>query len=888
MIYRSSRLNYSFIEVQSIEYLVEGDYAVIGSGTGADIFLTDEYVSPKHLKLTFSDETYTVTNISKDKKAVINNRYMSSVPIGKGDTISFFGKSYTFTAKPYLWGLGVFGSFVDDQGRRHSFMSPLRKYIRLSNAFPGDEGKELLNNYYLEIDFKSRMINVFYDKSIILAAVVLFLLAVSLWRYCFDNKKLSAAKTILLFALLLVLLSFSLLMRNGYDTYLKSIDYRSYDYEYLQLNNQSEVFSSQAYQYDTDLRLTIGFTRFKLRVNRDQEMTTLHLEPENNRFFVSSDKHNAIAQSHTVTGYTLPFLPDSGLLPVTQKGQFSRIGDEKLSYTLSVDTICNHFRKYYGFLLLFFIINAVLLVFSRVFRFDYQYIWFFSFILLQGMILLNQYSFFNPFEQHIYHNFVRNLILGVAFCAIIYLFVNFRWFMEIESSIARTPSWGLGNRLKHRLLRVAEWLPFLILGVLIVFYLLELFIGMLFLSLLMIIFIFFFKRIEDIKTRGNLYLLKIGSTDTQPNEPVRSRSTGIIERLVNWRDEGKEGSVGLKYSTYKALMLLIFFFLLLQTIKGDELGFNFLGTNYQFLELFKIIIVFVVIIGYLNHLEGESGKSRFNPMLTWLTLIPVFLMLSLGIADFSPVIIFLAVFYFHWSYHLFSLRHKYRYYILLAPLFLFAGILLIPDFIWFIIILTLFFIVMLFFKVSKIKNKVFIGLTVVIFFSVIGLILLLIFDIIQLPLMGKLVRFHYWSNIWDQGNYQFHRSLNFLQGGDSLPDMRYVPVLKDDMVFSLYLNRFGFWGFILGFIGPMILFLHKAIFFEKYQESHKNWICIQILFLSLLFFIQTFIVLSNVTGLLPIMGQPAPGMSYSASNLIFFFFGIFFIISKLKKELLTS
>ena len=142
-----------------------------------------------------------------------------------------------------------------------------------------------------------------------------------------------------------------------------------------------------------------------------------------------------------------------------------------------------------------------------------------------------------------------------------------------------------------------------------------------------------------------------------------------------------------------------------------------------------------------------------------------------------------------------------------------------------------------------------------------------------------------WQNHWQVSNHQFLESYVFInQDAETIPDMESVPALKDDMIFAWLINRLGIGGLIV-LASVLFLLLIKAHFmFIKAKNENNEWCAWQIVFLTLLFISQMFVSLSNVTGLLPIMGQPAPGLSYTASNLIFFFFGIFALLMQLDNE----
>jgi cell division protein FtsW (lipid II flippase) len=894
-VFYSSGLNYNYIELQEVEAEIEKPNLIIGSSSQADIVFVDDYIASKHARLSFGEHSFTITNISDDKKISVDDTYLNSIPIDKGDTLSVFDESYVFLHKPVLIGIGLFGQVIDKNGNKQIFGNMKQKFMRLNKLF---SESSLASKHYLQVEYISLSWRILHDAIVLLLAalgiIILYLFiknSKSLWLFI-SKREICHTSSLrhLFFAILafIILFSISLLLRNTYTVNIKSSNYQRDDYENLFINNEREQFISKRLGYNTDFNVILGYTNFVLSVKKNETYHTVTLTPSNSRFFFS-DKHPIITNSAKTSQYNLPYLQEDSAIKASGYSDTLKIEQGDKKYEIFVNSIKNYMNKYYLFILYFLLLNVIMLLFSYYFRFDYEYFLLFSFILLQGIIIMEQYSFLHPADFKVYPNFIRNIQLGFAFFSIVYFLLNIRWFIELEDSIDNTSF--VFRKIHFKLIQI---LPLLFFFNLFVFFMFGLFDLILLISMLLITTIFIGKRVFDLKTSGNLVFFKMSYSPVNSESKYDSKCEKTkLDKIRDWQDMAPASSEPIiTPATYKVIMHTIIFTMLLQFIKGDELGFNFLGTNFQFLELFKIVILFVIILGYLNLHKAKSGHA----LNAWITILPIMTILSFLIGDFSPVIIFFIVFCFNALHYLIGKEDNRKYLLLLLPPFLLLGFLAIPYFHYLAFIIFIFFItfqvLIPFLKKYDLKRKYKISFLLIVIF-LLGLLALFFFQVIPLSLPGKvnekLYRFYYWWNPWQTGNYQFLRSMSFLKPSSILPNMRFVPILKDDMFFSLYINRFGFWGFVLGFLVPIGFLLYKAK--ENYQfiydDENRKWLSFQILFISILFFAQNFIVLSNVTGLLPIMGQPAPGLSYSGSNLIFFFFGSFFLLVKMKKEFLS-
>ena len=101
----------------------------------------------------------------------------------------------------------------------------------------------------------------------------------------------------------------------------------------------------------------------------------------------------------------------------------------------------------------------------------------------------------------------------------------------------------------------------------------------------------------------------------------------------------------------------------------------------------------------------------------------------------------------------------------------------------------------------------------------------------------------------------------------SQASLNYLPENHTDFVFSIYNEEHGFFGSLL------LLALYLLLFFRFISLSTsvtKLYESILAIGLMSIFFWHTFINMSMVMGLMPIVGLPLPLMSYGGSSLLTF------------------
>ncbi|QJC37399.1 rod shape-determining protein RodA [Enterobacteriaceae endosymbiont of Donacia thalassina] len=95
--------------------------------------------------------------------------------------------------------------------------------------------------------------------------------------------------------------------------------------------------------------------------------------------------------------------------------------------------------------------------------------------------------------------------------------------------------------------------------------------------------------------------------------------------------------------------------------------------------------------------------------------------------------------------------------------------------------------------------------------------------------------------------------------------LNFLPEKHTDFIFSVFAEEFGFIGVLL-LITLYILLIGRSLFLSL--KCHNIFNKIIISGITLMFFLCTFINISMVSGLLPIVGIPLPLISYGGSSLV--------------------
>ncbi|MGE5339882.1 MAG: penicillin-binding transpeptidase domain-containing protein [Candidatus Omnitrophota bacterium] len=283
------------------------------------------------------------------------------------------------------------------------------------------------------------------------------------------------------------------------------------------------------------------------------------------------------------------------------------------------------------------------------------------------------------------------------------------------------------------------------------------------------------------------------------------------------------------------LLLLALFFIVLQLFLGSELGVSVGGFFFLPIELGKILLT-IYFADWVSRIDKGMSFSVF--WVYGLVLIP-FVLLIVFLKDFSPLIIFFFVFF----YHLIRLK-KPRLLLLLSL----------------VLVLAVNFIL----------------------FSNPGMV-------------PKVVakRISVWQNPWQDYDlsYQYINSVWLMKGSgtfgraaDGLHAAALVPLVEKDLTFSLVVGTLGMVG--AGLL-LLTLFLTAAVVKRKTGSSWHRYI---LEFLTVIFLAQCLVPAMDGVGILPLMGQPFPFLSYSSNMLLLFVlpFFLFMIITSTQPHPPTS
>ena len=329
------------------------------------------------------------------------------------------------------------------------------------------------------------------------------------------------------------------------------------------------------------------------------------------------------------------------------------------------------------------------------------------------------------------------------------------------------------------------------------------------------------------------------------------------------------------------LLLLALFFIVLQLFLGSELGVSVGGFFFLPIELGKILLT-LYFADWVSRID--KGMS-FNILWVYgLVLVP-FGLLIFFLKDFSPFLVFAFVLFFHII--------KIKKFILLRILLVISGLWVLREaavaldnysfpyrlfavgfsFSILFILLRVWFKRRSGFRTNRtflIAKKVFFSLLLVFVLAAGNYVLFTR----HLPVPRVLAdRINVWLNPWEDYNlsYQYINSVwlmkdtgTFGKSADALTAAARVPLIEKDLSFSLYVSVLGTAGVVLLFLS---LFLIAMVVIRR---AGPRWHGYVLEFLTVIFFAQMLLPAMYVVGLLPLMGQPLPFLSYSNNLLLLF------------------
>ncbi|UCH97516.1 MAG: FtsW/RodA/SpoVE family cell cycle protein, partial [Candidatus Aminicenantes bacterium] len=287
-----------------------------------------------------------------------------------------------------------------------------------------------------------------------------------------------------------------------------------------------------------------------------------------------------------------------------------------------------------------------------------------------------------------------------------------------------------------------------------------------------------------------------------------------------------------------------------------------------------------------------------------LVLIP-FILLAIFLKDFSPLIVFSFVF----LYHIIKIQKNWKFKLFLVALILITVVIMVTalgsytfPFRYFSIIFSLLLAVFLLRLWVKKNSKRFVRILLT---SVLVLLFLIInyAAFFHTPSVPKNLasRISSWLNPWQDYNlsYQYINSLWLMKGtgtfgksADALTSAGYVPLIEKDLGFSLYVSVLGTLGtmFIFFTLFMMVACVHKQahLYGKQARGSPFRWYLYLLEFLVVIFLAQFIVPVLYVMGLLPIMGQPLPFLSYSNNTLLLFALPFSFLMIVIGNNLATE
>ncbi|MDQ1351118.1 MAG: FtsW/RodA/SpoVE family cell cycle protein, partial [Acidobacteriota bacterium] len=328
------------------------------------------------------------------------------------------------------------------------------------------------------------------------------------------------------------------------------------------------------------------------------------------------------------------------------------------------------------------------------------------------------------------------------------------------------------------------------------------------------------------------------------------------------------------------LLLLALFFIVLQIFLGGELGISVGGFLFFPIELGKILLA----IYFADWVSRIDKGMEFNVLWVYGLVLAPFILLIVFLKDFSPLLIFVFVF----LYHIIKIKKS-----ILFKLLLIVSTLVIMkqvaaafnnytfpahSFAVLFSIAILFILLRVWFRRKPgndtgrygVLKKIVVTLALISLLGV-GNYVLRYGHMPVSRVLGD--RVSLWLNPWQDYNlsFQYINSLWLMKGtgtvgkaADSLTAAARVPVVEKDLSFALYVSTLGVAGIVLLLL---TVFLAAGVVFRRGGSSWHRYV---MEFLAVIFIAQFLVPAMYTVGLLPLMGQPLPFLSYSNNLLLLF------------------
>ncbi|MCU0285825.1 MAG: penicillin-binding transpeptidase domain-containing protein [Acidobacteria bacterium] len=339
------------------------------------------------------------------------------------------------------------------------------------------------------------------------------------------------------------------------------------------------------------------------------------------------------------------------------------------------------------------------------------------------------------------------------------------------------------------------------------------------------------------------------------------------------------------------LLLLALFFIVLQMFLGGELGLTVGGFLFFPIELGKILLA----IYFADWVSRIDKGMEFNVLWVYALVLIPFLLLIVFLKDFSPLLIFVFVFF----YHIIKIKKSLWLKLLLivsALIVMKQSVVAFSNYTIPSVTFAVLFSVPVLYIIFKVWKKrvskesgrwakhrkiALVVLLVLLLGS--GNYILLFNDLPVSRVLGD--RMSSWLNPWQDYNlsYQYINALWLMKGTgtygkttEALTAAGRIPLVEKDLIFSLYAGTLGTMGIILLML---TIFLAAAVVFRPGGTAWHGYV---LEFLAVIFLAQFLVPAMYTVGLLPLMGQPLPFLSYSNNLLLLFalpFSVLMFILS---------
>jgi cell division protein FtsW (lipid II flippase) len=911
----------------------------------SDITLENASSDKAHLRLLLAETDFFLQNVSDNKKVDVNGRYLNKLVLKQGDEVEIRGKEKIKVLKThsqYPLGRSLRVSIKgpgQEKGRtvtlhtllNKPFFIQYRRTPRISAglnkiSIPGRLEKSAavttyepnrrflgLNIYYMIVFFVILLLSTgiyLYLKNRFNGAVLLLLMAFLPFMagmvspvvqgiitlaflpaiiYVGKRRKTpwswGAALLVLLFAAVFALPH---MLRMGGD-----FTFRYYDFsekESIQVTRGNETFQlkdiKKKLPYDKKHRLILGHTAYELVVTKDK-LSLMPLNPEKIR--ISPHYKAIICDLNRV-------VPGNDYIYLKFPHEFEPIaaaaaaGKERLIVTggkgnsITLSKIVNDNYKLYLRGLGFFIIIPFCLFWlithvglrtgkersSRLKLFNpsnfviYNFVYFMlglGYVIFGALALYNN-SYLRNFEK--FRTQALPLFVGLFFLALVLSRYN-RWPVFL-----------------YRVLKQKKYHVPLMVGIalllLVNYHRIFLYAGILF---LMFVFLIRLRKdlIYEYKNAGSYPLnikTVIEKTISSFENPDNQRIFFGLGRTLN--------NKGWNYLLVSDLLLLLaLFFIVLQVFLGGELGVAVAGFFFLPIELGKILLT-IYFADWVSRID--KGMELNVSWIYGLVLIPFFLLI-IFLKDFSPLVVFSFVFF----YHIVKIDRPLKFKLLLMVLIAVTLVITVTGLgnyafplKYLSVIVSILSAVLLlrvwFRKTLKIPVKILLSLVLVLLLGAINYV-----SFFRAPMTPRSLgnRVSSWLDPWQDYNlsYQYVNSLWLMKGTgtfgkstDALTTAHHVPLIEKDLSFSLYISVLGTIGTVFIFFTLFMIaaYVHKLAhqYGEYGRGSPFRWYLYVMEFLAVIFLAQFLVPALYVMGLLPVMGQPLPFLSYSNNMLLLF------------------